>query len=1240
MSLLSVVRRLSCILIVCLPLASQGAAVVKEESFFTSLDVYPNLFAGHQRQVLCLEQTNQPLPVVDGQLDDPAWQQATTFEGLQEMESGLPAPPELQTRGWVLRSDRGLYLAVRAGRLPLPPPLKDGSGKADPADPALADQGLDIFSFQFNPDIHDFTRRRFTVGPGGLKRTLKDFLVPPWNPQNWEASYRATDSELFVECFIPWELLRDQTPGDGDVLAFNLHRLVQKYVPVPAGPYRYKVSDHYVWQSARCHSMETVDHHPWLFLGDRQAFEAQPPAPVMRLYLDKVVYDHLDESAEAYLEIRGENLSLSAVELQLQVVRENGQVLHGKRYEALASSDVGFGFKPPALPAGQYILQAQLLGGQLVIASARRKFEVAAEPFKSSGVSDRPDTIDLVLTQEEAAQNDTSILSTAIPFPRGMLQEADLANLSIERLKPAASSTFKSNSAWEPVDAAFTIRNRWYRNGSIRWLGVDFQVQKEKASLNGSSSDHVSARALYRLNLRANPRTLRSQLMVKETDQDITLTTGPMKAVISKNAFNLIDRAWLDHNGDGQFDDQECLLKADTADGLSSTIVDTQSHVGKLARTRVWVEEANALRAIIVAEGDYEADGRLAGRHLTRLFFERGLPTIKVNHTYIITHDTNTTRLRHAGLRLGLPDVQSYALASEDQQLFEGKVTDDRSVYLLQTRHDQFLIEEESPGESTGKVLHQGQRTAGWALARTRHGGVQLIARNLWQLFPKELEIGERFMALHLWPRHGRTVFSKEELLNPVAVTQARFAHHGRDLNLKTPNDAYHVMGQSFSEPLLQSKHAPPVAPYANGYIFDYANEAHEANGQGIAMSAEFCIRLLDEEQAASAATQRASARQFQSDTMAIADPKWLYASRVLGELWPRDLSHFGKVEAAIDQRFDEVMLQQVDRLGDYGMFIWPDIHTYAADHAHDGDEATDPRIFHRTWIGTHYQEGRTYYQLFLRSGLQKYWRHARDSSRHMMDVSTVNYASDPRVGKNQTPWGNYHVYGVLPWAGMQGISCHYQNLDYKTWDSFITGDPRGLMQARGWAHEMARSTWANEPTRDALVPVSEALEVYQATHYAPLLKTIHWFKEACVSAPIAQATLPFFGELGWVRMHEQTRDPRVAQRFIEHWGDGNTAKRNGLGGFANMALFYRLTGDERIASLLTFPSAGAEPYLPSKIPPKLTRSMMTLPFAMSVLAKHGAPQEVILDRKTSDAYWDAAVKRWQQDGKRRWGEP
>ena len=933
------------------------------------------------------------------------------------------------------------------------------------------------------------------------------------------------------------------------------------------------------------------------------------------------------------MEVRGSDGKLDGLSLEIEIVDAAGQTLQRRPAEALRSPDIGLGFQPAALPPGRFTMRATLLRGGRTVQRGERGLEVLDTKPKAAT---KPEVIDLVLTDHADLGTGPRPISTAVPLPRGLLTDADLDQLTVERRTlthddPDQPYAFR----WEPMDTGFSVRNRWYRDGSIRWLGVDFQADYYRGRQRAVLDPTHPLYPTYRLNLRRATVAPARQVRVEEDDGQIVITTGPMKAVISKTDFRLVNEAWLDADHDGTFTPAERMIVAGAGDGLHCAVDEGGDLTAGGEGTRVWVQEANSMRAIVVAEGEYRGAGKTAGRHLTRLFFVRDQATVDVHHTYIITGDTHRETLSNAAIRLGVPGVSRFLFASEGGDRIEGDVEGPGSTYLLQLAHDRFVVEREQAGGQVGRPLHQGGRTAGWATARTEQGGVQVVGRNLWQLFPKELEIGPTFVALHTWPRHGRDVFSEQELSDPLGVVQARFAHHGRSMNVKTPDAAYETMGRAFTDPLRQKGYDKIVAPPNAGFIFDYAEEALHANGQGLALSTEWCIRLMTPGQAAAVDEQASFASAFQAGAMAVADPNWTFQSRVLGELWPRDELRFGAAERCIDERFRQVMVDQTDRLGDYGALIWPDYHTYATSYVTGN---FDPLWFHRSWIGTHYQEGRTFSLLFLRSGLHTYWRYARESTRHKMDVNTVNYASDPRVGKNQTPWGGYHVYGVFPWAGMQGISCHYQNLDYKTWDSFLTGDPRGLMQAEGWAREMARSTWANEPTRDAMVPLEEALEVWQATRYAPLLKTIHWFKEACLSVPIEDFILPHFSQMGWWRMHEYTRDPRVARRLLEHWGDGNTSKRHGLGGPITMGLLYRLSGDPRVASLLAFAPPRPEPLSPGFGPPHLSRTMMNLPYAMSVLAEFGGGGDALIDRAAAERFWKPAMEQWKAEGKKRFG--
>ena len=118
----------------------------------------------------------------------------------------------------------------------------------------------------------------------------------------------------------------------------------------------------------------------------------------------------------------------------------------------------------------------------------------------------------------------------------------------------------------------------------------------------------------------------------------------------------------------------------------------------------------------------------------------------------------------------------------------------------------------------------------------------------------------------------------------------------------------------------------------------------------------------------------------------------------------------------------------------------------------------------------------------------------------------------------------------------------------------------------------------------------------------------------------------------------EYTRDPRIAQRVIEHWGDGNEAKPNGLGSAQTILTTYRLTGDKRLLALLSFAPPRRSPMVPRMLPPSLSRTMMGYPYAMSGLAEVGATGDVLIDRDAHKQFWKPYMEQWQATGKKLWG--
>ncbi|MCG3180082.1 MAG: hypothetical protein BIFFINMI_02436 [Phycisphaerae bacterium] len=148
------------------------------------------------------------------------------------------------------------------------------------------------------------------------------------------------------------------------------------------------------------------------------------------------------------------------------------------------------------------------------------------------------------------------------------------------------------------VPAQFRVLARWLRkDNSIRWVLVDFQAATGEFS-----------RKTYYLTNGGDPK-VDSPLKVTQTDDAITVDTGPARFVIGRKRFNLIQSAWLDANGDGQFTDDELIVSP--SDNNGSVVEDTYGlkYNSTEGTEEVKVEESGPVRVCVLARGLHKAAG-------------------------------------------------------------------------------------------------------------------------------------------------------------------------------------------------------------------------------------------------------------------------------------------------------------------------------------------------------------------------------------------------------------------------------------------------------------------------------------------------------------------------------------------------------------------------------------------------------------------------------------------------------
>ena len=167
-----------------------------------------------------------------------------------------------------------------------------------------------------------------------------------------------------------------------------------------------------------------------------------------------------------------------------------------------------------------------------------------------------------------------------------------------------------------PVDAQFKTMAVW-DDGSIKWLKCDFQ-----ASLGASST----AQYTLETNTAHTPTT---ELTVTETSTAITVTTGPLRFVVSKSNFNLFDQVWLDLNSDRQYTADEEIIAPGTSPGPVVSANGVDYLASAQAPEQIEVEEFGPMKVVIKVSGRHYNGANFLLKYETRIYAYAGQPFVQ-----------------------------------------------------------------------------------------------------------------------------------------------------------------------------------------------------------------------------------------------------------------------------------------------------------------------------------------------------------------------------------------------------------------------------------------------------------------------------------------------------------------------------------------------------------------------------------------------------------------------------------
>ena len=655
--------------------------------------------------------TCREAPVVDGKLDEPAWQRAAVIDRL--------AIPEPRTTVRICADKDALYLGVVCHERP----GRTAKGEARPRD--IGAYNDDCIEIWIQPDLSRAISYQFVVS---VANSIYDSLRvggkgrASHNPE-WRHAVMRGKTAWTVEIAIPFAAVG--LPRWQREIGFNIGR---------NGP----GLSHRAWGASYGDASKSM-----LILPDAaEAHKAEDRRQLAESDATLTVGKGLRLHFERLYARPGERWIQGDIALRL-----------GKNpWSATRVKATLFGLKDPARPRvlDQIAVTPERARGIVAVDLRRHGLshaEVAVEFFDGE---ERAGLVKAFLSTQPPAH--PLIPGTKIPIlldpPAGV---GALTAWPVSFGVPFAPGALWDTSSLRLVDkrgaelpAQKEVTGHWASEGSIKWVRFD-------ALVNTGRGCFVEAAAPGKASVPSRPLRLErrgDEILVNTGVADYVL--GPGKSPIKQ--VRVGDRT---------------VATSDGARGLY--VVDQAGRVAAASSEgeSVRVEARGPVAACVRFEGSYRyADGKQAARHITRVELFAGWPLAKVTHTFILTNDTNKLWFRDVGLEMAVApgaDPQAlFGVSREDWRKHAAYGLAGGPVAMLQDKHyhfahstNHFSVDRLKPGGGAEKLL-EGEECGDWAAVAGRDSGWLVSCREAARQHPKEFEIRPDKVTLHLFsPRGG-----------------------------------------------------------------------------------------------------------------------------------------------------------------------------------------------------------------------------------------------------------------------------------------------------------------------------------------------------------------------------------------------------------------------------------------------------------------------------------------------------
>ena len=545
------------------------------------------------------------------------------------------------------------------------------------------------------------------------------------------------------------------------------------------------------------------------------------------------------------------------------------------------------------------------------------------------------DKVHLSVSETRGIPHQSVPVTQGVPLPKGALHNLD--------------AVWVEDGDGQPVSAQFRSLGRW-ADGSLKWVLTDFSAR----------SDRDEGAVNYFFCYGQEPPQIASDetIQIEESEDRITVCTGPLRFAVNRRLFSLIESAELGClDAEGTFILEYKVYTQDVDSGGEAWVRICESFdstegkrylygmggncLASLAKDgfTVELEEVGPLRVVIKCNGAFEADipfhhygGYRPFQLVTRIYAYAGQPYLRILHTVVMACNPRETEVEEIALRVPVSLKNPVRFRAASFRPVEDSLNPDEAVLLHQRSDNQFTLEGQRVGEQ--RIIAEGEQTEGWMTVEDDQVGVGVGLRYMPEEYPKAL--------------------------------RATGTGKGIDVFLWKGVDGKRLSLKRYAEEMSWGE-----------------GEGVYADGTGTAKTSEFFIcfyKVSDRENVPD------RLRGLLTPPHVTIDPEWMAQCEVTGGFAPVNADQFPESERMMSGFLD--WLTRNIQLGRwYGFFDWGDaLVTWEQD-------ANDWRFYGRWgWCNSEWDPRHGVWIQYLRTGRADYFQLGEAMTRHSADVDTCHF--------------------------------------------------------------------------------------------------------------------------------------------------------------------------------------------------------------------------------------------------------